>query len=214
MCRPFAGAAYVSRGTASRAKRWRSWSPWSSGRRWWRNAWRGSRISKTGSSIWTVFSQQSQLRLLPATCPRSTSMSPVWRRGAFRHVARRDFSPPISPRDYGSSLRAILLNDTLAPSGDQEALDRILDVQRRRDSEMELRHGQREEARDSPRRWARGKLTWGQRPRESRVFQDDAVPFLLNSQWVYARGNVHIRTRSRSTERDRERESLLGTERV
>jgi hypothetical protein len=30
-------------------------------------------------------------------------------------------SSPISPREYGSSLRAILLNDTLAPTGDQEA---------------------------------------------------------------------------------------------
>jgi hypothetical protein len=66
--------------------------------------------------------------------------------------------------EYGSSLRAILLNDTLAPTGDQEALDRILDVQRRRDSEMELRRGQREEARDSPSRWARD--NWGQRARE------------------------------------------------
>jgi hypothetical protein len=73
-------------------------------------------------------------------------------------------SSPISPREYGSSLRAILLNDTLAPTGDQEALDRILDVQRRRDSEMELRLGQREESRDSPSRWARD--NWGQRARE------------------------------------------------
>ena len=93
-----------------------------------------------------------------------SDLAPLARSTWARRAFSPPISPPISPREYGSSLRAILLNDTLAPTGDQEALDRIRDVQRRRDSEMELRHGLREEARDSPSRWARD--TWGQRPRE------------------------------------------------
>ena len=93
-----------------------------------------------------------------------SDLAPLARSTWARRAFSPPISPPISPREYGSSLRAILLNDALAPTGDQEALDRILDLQRRRDSEMELRHGLREEARDNPIRWARD--TWGQRPRE------------------------------------------------
>ena len=54
------------------------------------------------------------------------------------------------------------MNDTLAPTGDQQGLDRTLDVQRRRDQEIERR--QREDSQEhgsDGRRWARE--NWGQR---------------------------------------------------
>ena len=60
------------------------------------------------------------------------------------------------------SLRTILVNDTPAPTGDQQGLDRTFDVQRRRDQEIERR--QREDSQEhgsDGRRWARE--NWGQR---------------------------------------------------
>ena len=60
------------------------------------------------------------------------------------------------------SLRTILVNDTPAPTGDQQGLDRTFDVQRRRDQEIERR--QREDSQEhgsDGSRWARE--NWGQR---------------------------------------------------
>jgi hypothetical protein len=97
--------------------------------------------------------------------------SSIPQRASFLTSSRDSFDTEECPRqaralhgEHGPCLRAILVNDTLAPTGDQQGLDRTLDVQRRRDQEIERR--QREDSQEhggdaTGRRWARE--NWGQR---------------------------------------------------